>query len=106
MEKIYIAYQREVNHEIFYFVKEFCSFPNIPNATTILENYGMHRNFLKACRIAQIEDESIIQSLLDQFKVKEPQGKLIPIKSEKSKTNRFLENTRIAFLKLKLASFF
>ncbi|MEO9210703.1 MAG: hypothetical protein ABI208_06370 [Ginsengibacter sp.] len=106
MEKIYIAYERKVNNEMLYFVKGFCSFPNVPNAATILENYGMHRNLLKACRIAQIQDERIILSLKEQFIVNDPEGKLIPMASIESKRNRFLENTRIAFFKLKLASLF
>lgn len=105
MEKIYKAYQRKVNNEVLYFVKEYYSFPDLSDSAVILENYGMHANFFKACKIAQIRDKQVIRSLHQQFEPEKHEGKIVSIETENA-GNSFLNNTRRAFFKLKLASIF
>jgi len=51
-------YTRTVNGDEYYIVKRFLTFPgeNIPD---ILENVGMHKNLLNACRIAKLSNSEI-----------------------------------------------
>ena len=65
MENFYTAYSKTINGVTFHFVKQFQTFPEYKNVSPFLENYGMHTNFYKACKIARIEDKTIQQQLLD-----------------------------------------
>ncbi|MEO5649665.1 MAG: hypothetical protein ABIR03_07045 [Ginsengibacter sp.] len=105
MEIIYTAYTREVNNQILFFVKKFTSFPDYENAPKVLDNYGMHSNFFRACDIAEIYDEAIINNLLDQLHIIPESAKVIPMQKEKAKslTHFLLKNTHNALLKLRLA---
>ena len=106
MEIIYTAYTREVNSQIFYFVKKFTFFPEYENAPKVLDSYGMHKDFFRACDIAKIYDEAIINNLLNQLHILPESAKVIPMQNEKSKssiTHSLLKNTHQALLKLRLA---
>jgi hypothetical protein len=105
MEIIYTAYTREVNNQIFYFVKEFTFFPEYENTPKVLNKYGMHSDFFRACDIAKIYDEAIINNLLNQLHILPESAKVIPIQNEKTKsiTNSLLKNTHQALLRLRLA---
>jgi hypothetical protein len=56
MEHYYTAYTKSVNNTLYFFVKKYIRYNEIKNATDILESYGMHTDFDKACTIAGIED--------------------------------------------------
>lgn len=105
MEIIYTAYTREVNGQILYFVKEYTSFPEYENAPKVLNHYGMHSDFFRACDIAKIYDEAIISNLLNQLPIPPESAKVIPMQNEKAKsiTHSLLKNTHLALLKLRLA---
>ena len=63
MEKSYNAYEKTINGITFYFVKQYRIFPEYKNVPPLLETYGMHTDFKKACRIASIDDEEVQQQL-------------------------------------------
>lgn len=65
MENFYTAYTRTVNGVTFHFVKHFQTFPEYKDVPPFLENYGMHTDFHKACKIAMIKDKTIQKQLLD-----------------------------------------
>lgn len=69
MEHYYTSYTKIINNTTYYFVKKYSRFTELKNAPAILESYGMHTNFNKACNIAGIHDPAIRQQL---FKEAEP----------------------------------
>lgn len=69
MEHYYTSYTKTINNTTYYFVKKYTRFPELKNAPAILESYGMHTNFNKACNIAAIQNPAIRQQL---FKEAEP----------------------------------
>lgn len=67
MEKFYNTYERTIDGTTFYFVKQYKVFPEYKNVPPILETYGMHTNFHKACLIAMIDDPLIQKNLSDKL---------------------------------------
>lgn len=70
MEYYYTAYTKTINNTPYYFVKKFSRFTELKNTPSILESYGMHTDFNKACNIAAIDNHTIMQQL---FKEATPQ---------------------------------
>jgi hypothetical protein len=64
MENFYTAYTRNVQGTTFYFVKKYIIFPELKNVTSVLESYGMHADFDRACQIAKINDRDTRNNLL------------------------------------------
>ncbi len=71
MDTFYTAYLRFVNGSPLYFVKKFSTFPELNGVPPILENYGMHTDFHRACKIAKVKDPSVIERLLGEIKSEE-----------------------------------
>ncbi|MDQ6843105.1 MAG: hypothetical protein M3Z92_01955 [Bacteroidota bacterium] len=67
MNTFYTAYTRLVHETTYYFVKKFSTFPELAGVPDILESYGMHTDFNRACHIAKIDDPAIKQQLLNQI---------------------------------------
>ena len=59
MENIYTAYTKVIDGKVYYFVKKFSHFSEVKNTPDILESFGMHADFDRACDIAKIKDESV-----------------------------------------------
>lgn len=81
MHYIYEAYTKEINGDMNYFVKKFLHFPDLPQLTDLLEGYGMHTDFQKACRIAGIEDAKIMDRIMEQVNNKVEVAKVIDMTS-------------------------
>ncbi|MEO7444296.1 MAG: hypothetical protein ABIT96_13400 [Ferruginibacter sp.] len=64
METLYKAYSKNVLNKKYYFVKKIYHFPEYNQVDDILEGYGMHENFFKACSIAGINDVKVRKYLL------------------------------------------
>jgi hypothetical protein len=64
MEYFYTAYTRVVQGTTFYFVKKYVRYPEYKDVPGVLESYGMHTDFNRACQIALINDQEIINNLL------------------------------------------
>ncbi len=79
METFYAAYTKLLDYKTYYFVKKFSAFPELKNVAPILESYGMHTNFDKACSIAGITNLAIKQQLLQQIEENIPQAKIFEI---------------------------
>jgi hypothetical protein len=88
METIYTAYTKLLDYKTYYFVKKFMAFPELKNVAPVLESYGMHTNFDKACSIAGLTDAAIKEKLLLQAEENSHRGKLVELNttnfSEKS----------------------
>lgn len=67
MKYIYTAYIKLINDKEFFFVKKIVHFPEMPNTTPVLENYGMHTDFNKACNIAGIYDIDLKNDIYKQI---------------------------------------
>ncbi|MEP6584444.1 MAG: hypothetical protein ABJA90_09255 [Ginsengibacter sp.] len=67
MNTFYTAYKKLVHGTTFYFVKKFSAFPEFEGVPNILESYGMHTDFSRACRIAKLQDSSTMQKLLREI---------------------------------------
>jgi len=79
METFYTAYTKLLDYKTYYFVKKFTAFPEFKNVSPILESYGMHTNFDKACSIAGLTDATIKQQLLQQAEDNTPRAKVVEI---------------------------
>ncbi len=91
MEKFYTAYKKTINGVPFYFVKQYQSFPEYKNIEPVLDTFGMHLEFKKACKIAMITDKIIQQQLLDTIETNTVSAKLIKMKRSKSATYSYSE---------------
>jgi hypothetical protein len=67
MQNSYIAYTTNVNGTLFYFVKRYLTFPENKDIPDILENYGMHTDFDRACAIAQVDDKVVREQLFHEL---------------------------------------
>jgi len=103
MENIYKTYTKEINGKTFYFVKKFSSFPEYQDLQ-VLESMGMHSDFFKACKIAKIEDEVIINKLMTDLHIIPDSARVIHMHKVKAMTHSLIKNTQHAILKLRLAS--
>src|SRR5215211_5424468 len=86
MENFYTTYRKTIDGVTFYFVKKYQTFPEYKNVSPVLENYGMHTDFKKACQIAMISDKAIQQQLLDTLEIKTAQTKVIKLNRRKADT--------------------
>lgn len=84
MENFYTAYRKTIDGVTFYFVKKYQTFPEYKDVPSVLESYGMHTDFKKACKIATISDKTIQQQLLDTLEIKSAQTKVIQINRTKA----------------------
>ena len=64
MENFYTAYTKVVQNTTYYFVKKYVTFPEYKDVPGVLESYGMHTDFNRACGIASVNDEEIRKRLL------------------------------------------
>ena len=79
MENFYIAYTRVVQTTTFYFVKKYVTFPEYKDVPNVLENYGMHTDFNRACKIAGIYDDELAKKLLSNLQNNIAGAKIIPM---------------------------
>ena len=79
MKKIYKSYNKVIDGTTYFFVKQFLVFPEIPNVEPILEKYGMHTDFNKACNIAALHDKVIKKKLLQDIENEQSLVKVIEI---------------------------
>lgn len=72
MEKMYRAYEKTIDGKTFYFIKHFITFSEYKDISPVLTGYGMHNDFVKACKIAMIHDVTIQTQLSKELGIKEP----------------------------------
>ena len=82
MKNFYSAYTRVVQNTTFYFVKKFITFPEYKDVPNILETYGMHADFNRACQIAKINDDEIKKQLLNNLQSNAISAKIIQMNTE------------------------
>ena len=66
MELYYTSYTKTINNTNYFFVKKYTKFSEFKDAPAILESYGMHTNFDKACAIACVNDPVIKERLFKE----------------------------------------
>jgi hypothetical protein len=81
MENFYTCYTKVIQDKTYYFVKRYLRFPEYNNVADILEGYGMHIDFNKACSIAGIKDAAIRKQILDDMERSLPYAKVIELKN-------------------------
>ena len=81
MENFYTAYTKVIENKTYYFVKKFLIFPEFKDVAPVLESYGMHTDFNKACSIASIHDPKIKEQLLSEAEGTVQQAKVIDLNS-------------------------
>lgn len=79
METNFTCYTKKVQGEVFYFVKKFLVLPEFSNVPPVMEAFGMHTDFDKACAIAQLTDASIKKQLLEEVESGLKQAKVIDL---------------------------
>ena len=79
MENYYTGYTKVIDDKTYYFVKKYIIFPAKENISPVLENYGMHTDFNKACSIAQVTDVAIKQQLLSEIEGNIQHAKVIDL---------------------------
>jgi len=81
MENFYTAYTKIIENKTFYFVKKYLIFPEFKDVAPVLESFGMHTDFNKACSIAGIQDPKIKEQLLSEAEGTVQQAKVIDLNS-------------------------
>jgi len=79
METFYTAYTKLLDYKTYYFVKKFTAFPELKDVSPVLESYGMHTNFDKACSIAGITDAAVKKQLLQQAEENTQRAKVVEL---------------------------
>lgn len=79
MENLYTVYTKLIENKTYYFIKHFLTFPEFKGVEPVLENFGMHTDFDKACHIAGISDIVIKEQLLNQSKGIQEGAKVIDL---------------------------
>jgi hypothetical protein len=79
METNFTCYTKKLQGETIYFVKKFIVLPEYSNVPPMLEAFGMHADFDKACAIAQLTDAAIKKQLLDEVESGLKQAKVIDL---------------------------
>ncbi len=77
MENFYTAYTKVIQNTTFYFVKKFTIFPEFKDMPAVLESFGMHTDFNKACDIASINDETTRKNLFEDVQNQDISAKII-----------------------------
>lgn len=77
MENFYTAYTKVVQNTTFYFVKKYITFPEYRDVPGVLESYGMHKDFNKACEIASVNDQQLRKNLFADLQDNESSAKII-----------------------------
>jgi len=103
MKNVYTAYTKVINTVTFYFVKKYSVFPEYNDFPKVLDSMGMHVNFYRACNIAEVYDEAVVNQLLNELHLLPENTKVIRMSGIKSITHSLLKNTHHAILKLRLA---
>ncbi len=68
MKYSYETYFKIIDNHKYYFVKRYLQFKEYGDSLCdVLEGYGMHTDFSKACMIAGIKDISLQQQLFAQM---------------------------------------
>ena len=67
MENVYTSYTKKIEATTYYFVKKFVVFPEFKSIPPVLEGYGMHTDFEKACSLASVNDNDIKKQLLNEI---------------------------------------
>lgn len=81
MENFYTAYTKIIDNKTHYFIKKFTTFPELTNVAPVLESYGMHTDFNKACGIAGVNDPNIREQLRREAEATIQQAKVIDLNS-------------------------
>lgn len=103
MENVYTAYTKVINDVTFYFVKKHTIFPEYEGMPKVLESFGMHVNFYRACDIAKIYDEAIITKLLNDLNIVPETSRVASYHGVKAISHSFIKNAHHLILKLRLA---
>lgn len=103
MEVFYTANSRVVNNITYYFVKKYTSFPEYKDVPTVLEAMGMHKDFYRACDIAKVYDEAIINKLQNDLHLLPEDSRANSMNGVRALTHTLIKNTHQAILKLRLA---
>ena len=82
MENYYIGYTKVIDNKTYYFIKKYIIFPEVKNVPPVLESYGMHTDFNKACRIALIDDPKIKQQILNEIEGNIQQARVIDLNND------------------------
>ncbi|MCO6497120.1 MAG: hypothetical protein J5I50_05605 [Chitinophagaceae bacterium] len=79
VKKKYVASVREINDQAHYVIKKYSYFPEFPEVPEVLDSMGMHQDFLKACSLAGVEDEQVIDDLMAALGLRKESGKVVRI---------------------------
>ncbi len=87
METVYTAYTKLLDFKVYYFIKKFNTFPEFKNVSPVLEAYGMHTDFDKACGIAGVVDAALKARLLQEAEATSHRAKIVDLISNSNVVN-------------------
>lgn len=79
MKPLYTSYAKSIDGVTFYFIKAYITFPEYRDVQPVLQTYGMHTNFERACHIAEIWDKEIQQLLLNELEKNTASSQILPL---------------------------
>ncbi len=80
MEQFYDSYTKVIQDKTYYFVKRYLRFPEYAGVSDIMEGYGMHTDFNKACEIAGIKDTAVRKQVFEQMERKFTYARVVALK--------------------------
>lgn len=89
MEYFYTAYTKQIADKNYYFIKRYMVFPELKNAANILDGYGMHTDFYKACNIAGINKTAIREKLWLEAGCDVQPARIIHVKFPSERSRKF-----------------
>lgn len=92
METFYKAYTKMVQNKQYYFVKRYLSFPEYKQVEDILDGYGMHTDFNRACDIAAVNKSDVRKKLLLEMQSVAPLAKVIALLPAESLVSKKIGN--------------
>jgi hypothetical protein len=81
MNYIYESYFKTIKGEKHFFIKKYLRLIGIGDVSDVMEGYGMHTDFKKACLIAGIKELEIQQKIFDSMEVNKAEAKVINLNS-------------------------
>ena len=81
MNYIYESYFKTIKGEKHFFVKNYLRLDGIGEVSDIMEGYGMHTDFKKACLIAGIKEVHLQQKIFDSMEANLAEAKIINLNS-------------------------
>ena len=75
----YVASVKEINGQAHFIIKRYSYFPELAGVPEVLDAMGMYKDFMKACALAGVEDNQVIDDLMAALGLVRESGKVVRV---------------------------